>query len=255
MALKIASWNMQGGGIYKFVNSCSADYGFQEPDVLFVQESGVPGTTGFSVGMRYQFFNRVFYCKVSRVHTTKTNLRCTVSILVDEQNNNWMSASVNTFQYAAERDVPFIVDKSGVLLATMHAPANEDRNFVLDYLRTLIKYTNNDCNRSRWIMMGDMNISPHDLFESIAGLRPNTCNLINMGSISRPNNIGVLFPGSPTHRNSGKVLDYAFIGSGLIDRRIEGVFNWRIYSSPFHGSSSVLSDHNMIGLAAYSSLE
>ena len=249
--IRISSWNMQGGALHKFSQIRSADIGFETPDVFLMQESGVPGTTGVVSGKDYLVFEKYYKCMLADDPLAK-NRRCTVSILCSTDLP--YSFDRGFFDGSQTRDIPFVV-LGKTLIASLHAPANGEPDYIRSVLNILVRKTADSTNYfDRWILMGDMNVEPdlvldYTIRSQTGSLVPNVCNVLNLRSTTRPHNIGMVFPSSPTHRGTveNKVLDYAFVSDKLITPLT--INNWRLFNSYMHYDSNALSDHNMVSIA------
>lgn len=242
----ISSWNAQGGSQNKltFLDGVLSE---STPNILLLQEEGVPGTTGCQVNDNFVIGTTNYKCVIAAPDPTAQNLRCSIAILVEEELLPHVS-NAGIEVHSVQRPLCYIDLASGIRIATMHAIADESQSVteVRDFINYLDNYGMN------WILMGDFNSTPGRYpLGPAAQLFANRAQTIQYAGSSTRNQqyCNMIFDVNPTQGAGGNrvnYLDFAFFrepAHGFQVQRLRNITVTDNYGNP-------VSDHNLIQLVA-----
>lgn len=243
MDILISSWNAQGD----FRNK--KDYLVGKippvlPNILLIQEEGVPYGTGMGWSEEFKIGSLDFKCVIACTDSTAKNKRCTTAIMVEKiLLCNILKSGCET--KSVERPMCYVDMTSGVRIATVHAIAN--RSDSIGAVKGFISYLNTCGKGAEWILMGDFNSEPWDYYVHQVQLKFNQEQRIQYQSGSAKSKFCNLIADSqPTQGPAGKrrsYLDFAFTGDGH-KFAVNGITNRMV-----HNAKGVhCSDHNLIQL-------
>ena len=247
MNIQISSWNSQGKFRQnsQYLGNCLSH---DCPNVLLLQEEGVPGDTGFKRDEFFSIGNIEFKCVIALTDPLAVQYRCTTAIAV-QINLLPHIRKVCAAQYATARPMCYIDLANGVRIATIHAIADDRQSVqeVLECIKWLDKQRKEE--EYSWILMGDFNSEPIRYGITKAGYG-SIQRIQYAGSSTRGQQYCNLYaPACPTQGGSGwmteriRCLDYVFtvdnppFGIGFLQ-------NMRIWRPGYTEAS----DHNFISV-------
>jgi len=197
----ITTWNSQGdptGEPDKLVILWNL---LQLSDVVMIQECGNMVNLGLFPGIKM----------VYQEQTGALNHRCSTCILAHDP---IYSRDEHGYLRSGNGRWLIIADYKGYVVSTLHANAYiGGANDVADALRAMSKY-------GYWIMGGDMNCTPNELYLSHKG--PCSPPYICSGTSTRPGVIGkIVSSGLSTHPGTDKELDYFVISPNISAKKIQ----------------------------------
>ncbi len=194
----ITTWNSQGDPTNKGDKEAILWRLLKLSDVVMIQECGNMVNIGKFPGIKM----------VYQEQTGAFNPRCSTCILAHDP-----ISRRDEFGYLRSGSGRWLIiaDYKGYVLATLHANAyTGGANDVAEALRAM---------SGDWIMGGDMNCTPHDLYQSHKG--PCAPPYICSGTTTRPGVVGrIVSSGQSTHPGSNKELDYFVISQNVHFKRI-----------------------------------
>lgn len=248
--INIVNWNSQGGAAMPDKGNALADKlsawsQSGQGCIVFLEEAGVPGTTGFSEGQDYNMNGVLYQCIAACVDPKARIQRCTVSVLIQKAMLDDNDIEVGYLEQGAYRLVPFVKLNHQIVFAGMHAIANysEAPQEVLNIIRHLDRAEKGQ-EGMPWILMGDFNSAPSSYPARGEVTLPDMVNRIRYdGTSSRPRYCNMIYSSQNTQGAGGRRdnnYDYAFMQ--------ENIVNIRQFSNDivYDACGRVLSDHNMI---------
>lgn len=248
--INIVNWNSQGGAATwekknALANKLSVWNSSTQGCIVFLEEAGVPGETGYKEGETYSLEGVDYVCIASCVDPKARNQRCTVSVLMQEQLLAESSVEINYLVQGANRLVPYVVYNHQIVFAGMHAIANFRES--VSEVSNIIRYLDRDeygNKKMPWMLVGDFNSEPSCYLHGGGEIYPDYLNTIQYdGTQTRPHYCKMVYSSNPTQGPDGvriRNYDYAFMQDTIV--QINKFDNAIIYDSDGH----VLSDHNMI---------
>lgn len=248
--INIVNWNSQGGAATQNKGNALADnlsaWNQDGQDcIVFLEEAGVPGGTGFSEGQDYNMNGVIYKCIAACVDPKAQNQRCTVSVLIQETMLDGNDVELGYLEQGAYRLVPFVIFNNQIVFAGMHAIANfrEAPQEVSNIIRHLDRDENGQ-KRMPWILMGDFNSAPSSYPLGGEVTLPDRVNRIRYdGTYSRPQYCNMIYSSQNTQGANGRRdnnYDYAFMQESISN--ITAFDNVIVHDA----YNNVLSDHNMI---------
>ncbi|MBO4996710.1 MAG: endonuclease/exonuclease/phosphatase family protein [Lachnospira sp.] len=248
--INIVNWNSQGGAATQekrdaLANQLSDWNKDGQGCIVFLEEAGVPGWTGYTEGETYSLNGVHYTCIASCVDPKARNQRCTVSVLMQRQLIASRDVEINYLVQGANRLVPYVVYNHQIVFAGMHAIANLSES--VSEVTNIIRYLDRDeagNKKMPWMLVGDFNSEPSCYSHDGRAIYPNCLNTIQYdGTKTRPHYCKMVYSSEPTQGPDGERVrnyDYAFMQETIVN--VNTIDNVMIYGS----QNQVLSDHNMI---------
>lgn len=242
--VQISSWNAQGDFRRK-KDYLAGMISSELPNILLVQEEGVPGGTGMDEDEEFKIGDVDYQCVIACTDSTAKIERCTTAIMVEKI----LLPHIRNFgceTKSVERPMCYVNMASGVRIATVHAVAN--RRESIGAVKGFISYLDTCGQGADWILMGDFNSVPWDYDVNQVQLQFNQEQIIQyQGSKKRNQKFCKLIADSqPTQGPAGtrrRYLDFAFTSDGH-NFAVDGITNRMV-----HKARGVhCSDHNLIQL-------